>query len=1466
MSFELEIRREELRASGLVGTVAIAEYGEQGGLRDRKHVLHARERFVRLCGRLGFDREEKLEGDGTRAAVEAGLRRFIAAEADRKILYWTGHGHATDSGYVLACRGSYQRGEPHPERHLAMPFKTLMLELAEVRGSELLVVVDACESQRTLHGSRTLRDALRVVGGTDLSADGFGILATAGADRPMEESLWVDWLEQALDDPQLELDGIVRPFEQTAPFLLVPDLLEAIDRRAQEAGFEDEALRPAFNEINSLSRRFLHNPHFDAKGTVYRPAVLPPDREPWLTADRLGPATGGILPHQFSGRVRPLSRLVTWMASQSRGMLVVTGPAGTGKTALLARLGLLSVRRRQQALDPAPPPQTVPPPGSVHGAVSCHGATLHSLAHLLLHALAPLGVEVPKEAGITAQVAVDRIGTAVPRIGGITLLVDGLDEAMPGQAHEIARRLLNPLSRCPGVKVIVGTRAHPRRPMDGEARESLLDALDRSSPDLVLDRDRETERDIAALVASLLDEVPGSVYAGPDAEALRREAAAQVARHSERRFLVARLVAKALARRPEPLAAEQLDSFVRHGGDELRERMTDELNDLDPGDRGRYAELLLPLAVVQGPGLADRDLWLRLANKLRRRATFEITREMLDSMLQRLKGVLITTERRPGLEPLHRLDHASYGTALLERARLSEAAAHRRVFGALYRPAGDWDQADEYTLTYLGAHAAQIPASPDDLPDEQHPLEQLFCDPGFLVRTEPDVMLPLTGRLIGTSDGAALYRRVGTRFRSHTSQDQRRAMLSAEAFVNHPDTHEMLGRLPGFAEQVWREVWTDAVPQPPELMLPAPLGGARALSWSRAAGGTISVAGRGEIVTRRADTGAYLHTRRPAEGRTGDSVFAEVREVTARGTRITASHDGRSLHLWWGDERRPRRSYTWGGRISALDAARCGDGVQIVAADGKCVWAWRAEEEQVVRHDILPVPAERVALLSLRDRFFLLTAGDTVALHELNGKLNNEKQGLVRARWEVSAASGRRLAVLPENAESGLIAASEAASDGDEEVIVWRITAQGHTAPVVTPLRRYASAARELALGRRGDVPLLALHEGRHVRVHSPTDDTVDAVLKLSSERSGLAFDPRGTGRLAVGDGDEVRVIDIGSPAAVGAPPLPQLSENWPRPVVATDGSGNVLLARAAGRQVLVGLHHPLRGRAGDGVVLPCGSQVSAVAALGHDGGWTVAAAAGRQVRIWRLDSPLTRHTEDSPVELSGDAKDVIPGLALVAGPSGGPWLFVPEGGQVVPFLRRGTGWAPQEAIEAAQIRVYGVAAHTASGRTWVAADCGTELILWESTEQGGFTRLGQRLAHPDSRAGIALTCQYDDGELLPLIAWSEAGSLHLAEYDGVLSVRRFTCQGTPTALAFAGTMSRPLLLAFGGEGTVTVRDVVHGRWVDELAVPYRGAAVHTANAVHIASHGLSLFLQCRDRCDQVRIPRDRLQTAVGRA
>ncbi|MEV7869355.1 ATP-binding protein [Streptomyces sp. NPDC088124] len=174
--------------------------------------------------------------------------------------------------------------------------------------------------------------------------------------------------------------------------------------------------------------------------------------------------------------MRPLSRPVTWLESQTRGMLVVTGPAGTGKTALLARLALLSVPRIREGLRPPPPAQTRPRAGSVHAALACQGESARSLARSPLEVLVPLGAAPPGPDGSTPEQCVHQVRELVRRVGGLNLVVDSLDEAMPGQAHEIARRLLNPLSHCPGVKLLVGTRPQPRQGVDGASKESLVDA------------------------------------------------------------------------------------------------------------------------------------------------------------------------------------------------------------------------------------------------------------------------------------------------------------------------------------------------------------------------------------------------------------------------------------------------------------------------------------------------------------------------------------------------------------------------------------------------------------------------------------------------------------------------------------------------------------------------------------------------------------------------------------------------------------------------------------------------------------------------------------------------------------------------------------------------------------------------------------------------------------------------------
>ncbi len=119
----------------------------------------------------------------------------------------------------------------------------------------------------------------------------------------------------------------------------------------------------------------------------------------------------------------------------------------------------------------------------------------------------------------------------------------------------------------------------------------------------------------------------------------------------------------------------------------------------------------------------------------------------------------------------------------------------------------------------------------------------------FLLRTNPDVMLPLAAGLALDCDGAALYGRVAGAFpraSGRVSEEvllRRRALLSATAFVSHregdvPDAAPP-GRFPALGG-----VLDGRAARPPGGVARRP-GGARALSWR---------AGAGPAGSSRADT------------------------------------------------------------------------------------------------------------------------------------------------------------------------------------------------------------------------------------------------------------------------------------------------------------------------------------------------------------------------------------------------------------------------------------------------------------------------------------------------------------------------------------------------------------------------------------------------------------------------------------
>lgn len=75
----------------------------------------------------------------------------------------------------------------------------------------------------------------------------------------------------------------------------------------------------------------------------------------------------------FTGRTASVRRIVTWLGTRSRGMLVVTGPSGSGKSALLSYVAHLTIPEFYERLSGKPPLHLQPDLRSIHAAVHCRG-------------------------------------------------------------------------------------------------------------------------------------------------------------------------------------------------------------------------------------------------------------------------------------------------------------------------------------------------------------------------------------------------------------------------------------------------------------------------------------------------------------------------------------------------------------------------------------------------------------------------------------------------------------------------------------------------------------------------------------------------------------------------------------------------------------------------------------------------------------------------------------------------------------------------------------------------------------------------------------------------------------------------------------------------------------------------------------------------------------------------------------
>ncbi|MGH3773223.1 MAG: hypothetical protein ACRDRW_17810 [Pseudonocardiaceae bacterium] len=205
----------------------------------------------------------------------------------------------------------------------------------------------------------------------------------------------------------------------------------------------------------------------------------------------------------FTGRRAIVARILAWIDAETPGACVVTGSAGSGKSAVVGRVVALSGSARRPVVGDA--------------VVHLRGMGAQELAAVLADRL-----QLPPPRSCWQLIEAVAAMPAPP-----VLVFDGLDEAIPEQATEIVTDLLVPLSVL--ASVLVATRHQEfgwRQPPPGQEAAQLSELFGGNASVVDLDAERGTRKDIERYLtrrlrsAGLADLVPqvAPVLAGKAAD------------------------------------------------------------------------------------------------------------------------------------------------------------------------------------------------------------------------------------------------------------------------------------------------------------------------------------------------------------------------------------------------------------------------------------------------------------------------------------------------------------------------------------------------------------------------------------------------------------------------------------------------------------------------------------------------------------------------------------------------------------------------------------------------------------------------------------------------------------------------------------------------------------------------------------------------------------------------------------
>ncbi|GLW58756.1 WD40 repeat domain-containing protein [Kitasatospora phosalacinea] len=338
----------------------------------------------------------------------------------------------------------------------------------------------------------------------------------------------------------------------------------------------------------------------------------------------------GELAWYFRGRTLQRDQILHWLTTVTSGALVVTGPAGAGKSALLGHILLHTNTRLRDILirhgHLQPLPAGIPcPDGPFHLTAHLAGLTPARTLQLIAEAaglpdLAQQAAAGQLPANLTSRLLVELHGRQEP----LTLLFDALDEAE--QPLVIADQILRRLAALPTVRLIIGTRRSTHEGPDQPAPDDtdILDALrprptgadGHQPPDLQIVQVTQDPEALAGYLRAKLHAAKRNGALAADDALIATAVHRLVTDHQHagaepQQFLYARLAAHELLNDPALLADPA--PLIGRTHRQLFTHALERLHRTNP----HYTPLLWALGLAQGRGLPDQDgIWTCTADAL----------------------------------------------------------------------------------------------------------------------------------------------------------------------------------------------------------------------------------------------------------------------------------------------------------------------------------------------------------------------------------------------------------------------------------------------------------------------------------------------------------------------------------------------------------------------------------------------------------------------------------------------------------------------------------------------------------------------------------------------------------------------------------------------------------------------------------------------------------------------------------